>query len=102
MGLLAIHVNYVYYQILRDATYQRLYSLVKDKDYFVMTTNVDGLFAQNNFSKDKIYTPQGSFSRIQCMRACTNETWDVKPIIDRILPHIDPTTQEVSDLSCIR
>jgi len=29
-GYLAIHVNYVYYEILKDATYQQLYSLVKD------------------------------------------------------------------------
>jgi len=100
-GYLAAHVNYVYYEIQEDATYQRLYSLVRDKDYFVMTTNVDGLFVQNRFSKDRIYTPQGSFSRIQCMRACTDETWDAKPTIDGILPHIDPTTQEVTDPSCI-
>ncbi|MBT3367718.1 MAG: NAD-dependent protein deacetylase of SIR2 family [Nitrospina sp.] len=100
-GYLAPHINYVYYMIQKDTTYQRLYSLIKDKDYFVMTTNVDGLFVQNNFSKDRIYTPQGSFSRIQCMKACSDETWDVKPVIDKILPLINPTTQEVNDLSCI-
>ena len=100
-GYLAPHIDYVYYKIQKDTTYQKLYSLIKDKDYFVMTTNVDGLFVQNKFSKDRIYTPQGSFSRVQCMRACTDETWDAKPIIDEILPHIEPTTQEVNDLSCI-
>jgi len=100
-GYLAAHINYVYYKIQEDTTYQRLYSLLREKDYFVMTTNVDGLFVQNGFSEDRIYTPQGSFSRIQCMSACTDETWDAKPIIDEILPHIDPTTQEVRDLSCI-
>ena len=100
-GYLAIHVNYVYYQIQKDPTYLQLYALVKDKDYFVMTTNVDGLFVQNGFSKDKIYTAQGSFSRIQCIKRCTEETWDVKPILDKILPHIDPANQEVTDLSCI-
>jgi len=97
----AIHVNYVYYQTQKDKTHQQLYSLIKDKDYFVMTTNVDGLFVQNNFSGDRIYTPQGSFSRIQCLKRCTEETWDVKPIIDKILPQIDPVTQEVTDLSTI-
>jgi len=100
-GYLAIHVNYVYYKIREDTIYKQLYSLVSEKDYFVMTTNVDGLFVQNSFSKDRIYTPQGSFSRIQCLRRCTEETWDAKPIIDKILPHIDPVTQEVNDPSCI-
>ena len=46
MGLFSPHINYVYYKIQKDTTYQRLYSLVKDKDYFVMTTYVDGLFVQ--------------------------------------------------------
>ncbi len=100
-GYLAIHVNYVYYTIRKDPIYQKLFSLVKDKDYFVKTTNVDGLFVQNNFSKDRIYTAQGSFSRIQCLRRCTEKVWDVKPIIDKILPNIDPKTQEITDPSCI-
>ena len=100
-GYLAMHVNYVYYEIQEDRTYQQLYSLVRDKDYFVMTTNVDGLFVQNGFSKDNIYTPQGSFSRIQCINRCSEETWDVKPMIDKMLSHIDPITQEETDPSVI-
>lgn len=100
-GYLATHVNYVYYEIQKNPVYQNLYSIIKDKDYFVMTSNVDGLFVHNNFDENRIYTPQGSFSLVQCMKACTNETWDVKPIIDRILPYIDPLSQEVTDLSCI-
>ncbi len=98
---LATHVNYVYYQIQNDETYRKLYSLVQDKNYFVMTTNVDGLFVQNGFDKDKVYTPQGSFSRIQCLQRCTEQTWDAKPIIDRILSHIDPQTQEVNNPACL-
>ena len=61
-GYLAIHVNDVYYVIQKDPTYQRLYSLAKDKDYFVMTTNVDGLFDNmNGFYKAESYETVFSF-----------------------------------------
>ncbi len=100
-GYLAPHINYVYYETGKDKTYEQLYSLIQARDYFVMTTNVDGLFVQNGFSENRIYTPQGSFSRIQCMKRCTEETWDAKPVIDKIIPVIDPQTQEVTDSSVI-
>ena len=45
--------------------------------------------------------PQGDYAFMQCEAPCWRETWDIKPIIDRILPTIDPETQEITDPSVI-
>ncbi|MCT4613739.1 MAG: hypothetical protein N4A49_02560 [Marinifilaceae bacterium] len=84
-----------------DPSYQKLLNLVKDKEYFVMTTNVDRLFHKNNFDLNKIYTPQGDSSKFQCKLPCTNEVWDALPLVDKMVENIDPETQFLTDESLI-
>lgn len=69
---------YVYinrYDIEENETYLNLYNIVKNKNYFVITTNVDGRFADSKFDKDKIFTVQGDFSLFQCSKPCRQETF---------------------------
>jgi NAD-dependent SIR2 family protein deacetylase len=75
--------------------------LMADRDYFVITTNVDCMFAKSGFAEERIFTPQGNYALFQCLTPCTRETWPFKPVIDRILPTIDPATQEITDPSVI-
>lgn len=56
--------------------YKLLYELVKEKDYFVLTTNVDHQFQKSGFSEDKIFATQGDYGRIQCKRGCHQKTYD--------------------------
>jgi NAD-dependent SIR2 family protein deacetylase len=77
--------------------YARLLDLVKTKDYFVITTNVDALFERNGFEADRIYTPQGDYALMQCMKPCTSQTWPTKPAIEKALPTIDPATHKITD-----
>lgn len=56
--------------------YKMLFELVKDKDYFVLTTNVDHQFQKSGFSEDRIFATQGDYGRIQCKRGCHNKTYD--------------------------
>lgn len=56
--------------------YQKLYELVKDKDYFVITTNADHQFYKAEFGEDKIFATQGDYGLIQCMRGCHQKTYD--------------------------
>ncbi|MCH4889231.1 NAD-dependent protein deacetylase of SIR2 family [Acidaminobacter sp. JC074] len=76
-----------------DETYQNLLKLLKDKDYFILTTNVDRLFYKNGFDKDKIYTPQGDSFLFQCKEPCHDEVWDARPLIEEMVKHVDPATQ---------
>ena len=56
--------------------YQQLFDLVKEKDYFVLTTNVDYQFQKAGFSEERIFATQGDYGRIQCMKGCHPRTYD--------------------------
>ena len=69
---------YVYinrFDIEENETYLNLYNIVKDKNYFVITTNVDGRFIDSKFDKDKIFAVQGDFALFQCSKPCRQETF---------------------------
>lgn len=100
-GYLAANVNQVRFQASPHPAYHRLLDLVREKDYFVITSNVDGMFAKNGFDENLVFTPQGDYALMQCQTPCSNAVWPTKPVIDRILPRIDPTTQRVTDSSVL-
>ena len=56
--------------------HQKLFEVVKDKDYFVLTTNVDHLFQSNGFDKKKLFYTQGDYGLFQCSVPCHNKTYD--------------------------
>jgi NAD-dependent SIR2 family protein deacetylase len=85
----ATHVNYVFYEFPPSSIYQKLHAIVKEKDFYVITSNADGLFIKSGFPPDRVFQAQGNYERMNCTKACTDRTWDTKPIIDRILANID-------------
>ena len=92
---LARHINEARFQPPPQQVYKRLFDLVKDKDYFVITSNVDMLFVKNGFDESKIFTPQGDYALLQCLGPCWTKTWETKPIIDNIISNIDPITKKI-------
>ena len=56
--------------------YDRLLQLVKDKDYFVITTNVDHCFQKAGFDKERLFYTQGDYGLFQCSKPCRQETFD--------------------------
>jgi NAD-dependent SIR2 family protein deacetylase len=80
--------RYIYcnrYDRSLNPLYQALFSLVKDKDYFVLTTNVDHLFQENNFSKQRLFYTQGDYGLWQCSEPCHQKTYDNEAIIRRMV-----------------
>lgn len=76
--------RYIYinrYIDIPNNTYDLLYKLVKDKEYFVITTNVDHAFQKSGFDKDKLFYTQGDYGLLQCSTPCKQETFDNKNII---------------------
>lgn len=59
-----------------NGTYKRLFELVKDKDYFVLTTNVDHQFQKAGFDKHRVFYTQGDYGLFQCSVPCRNITYD--------------------------
>ena len=71
--------RYIYinrYQEPLKPVYQKLYQLVKDKDYFVLTTNVDHCFQKAGFDKQRLFYSQGDYGLFQCSKACQPITYD--------------------------
>ena len=65
--------------------YNKLYESVKDKDYFVITTNVDHCFQKAGFDKKRLFYTQGDYGLFQCSEPCCQETFDNKDIIFEML-----------------
>lgn len=97
-GYYLAHGNNMRFGRPHKPVYSRLLDIIgSKKDYFVITTNVDALFVRNGFSKEHIYTPQGDYALMQCQKPCSQDTWPSKPIIDRLLPSVDPLTQKLPE-----
>ena len=85
----ARHMHNMRWGFTPNNGYQTLLNMVKDKDYFVLTSNVDGCFETSGFDKDRIYTPQGEWTYYQCRRACrVDAVFESRPMLDRILPYV--------------
>jgi O-acetyl-ADP-ribose deacetylase (regulator of RNase III)/NAD-dependent SIR2 family protein deacetylase len=91
------HVHDVRFGDGRRPVYQTLFDLVGRKDWFVLTSNVDALFARNGFDQARVCSIQGDFAFLQCLTPCSNELWPSEPVIERLLPAIDPDTQALGD-----
>lgn len=65
--------------------YQNLLKLVKDKDYFVLTTNVDHCFQKAGFDKKRLFYTQGDYGLFQCSEPCCQETFDNEGIIKAMM-----------------
>lgn len=60
--------------------YRELYDIVKDKEYFVLTTNVDHQFWKAGFDSDRLFATQGDYGKIQCQRGCHPKTYDAEEL----------------------
>ena len=69
--------------------YEDLLELVKDKDYFVLTTNVDHCFQKAGFEKERLFYTQGDYGLFQCSEPCCQETWDNEEIIGEMIRRQD-------------
>ena len=70
------HIWYNRYMNAPKPVYQQLLSIVKDKDYFVLTTNVDHQFQRAGFDKNRLFYTQGDYGLLQCTKPCCQKTWD--------------------------
>ena len=71
--------RYIYVNRYMDApkqVYNRLYELTGQKDYFVLTTNVDQCFQKSGFDKQRLFCTQGDYGLFQCSEPCHQETYD--------------------------
>ena len=64
--------------------YRRLFELVKDKDYFVVTTNVDAQFYKAGFAPERIFAVQGDYGKLQCAKGCHDGLYDNEDLVQKM------------------
>ena len=80
--------RYIFINRYLDApkpVYNTLLELVKDKDYFVITTNVDHCFQKAGFDKERLFYTQGDYGLFQCSEPCGADTYDHEETVRRMM-----------------
>lgn len=76
--------RYIYINRYMDAprpVYDDLLAAVKDRDYFVLTTNVDHCFQKAGFDKNRLFYTQGDYGLWQCSEPCCDKTYDNEDVV---------------------
>ena len=73
------------YTDIPKPVYSDLLRLVQDKNYFVITTNVDHCFQKSGFDKSRLFYTQGDYGLFQCSLPCHSKTYDNEHIITEML-----------------
>jgi len=66
----AKHIQFDRFDEPPTKLYKDIYTLIKKKDYFVITTNVDSHFEKAGFEKERIFEVQGNYANLQCSKGC--------------------------------
>ncbi len=77
----ARHIYCNRYMDADNGTYKALFELVKDRNYFVITTNVDHQFQRAGFDKERLFYTQGDYGLFQCSVPCHDKTYDNKELV---------------------
>lgn len=79
------HIYINRYDIAAGKPYTDLLKIVKDKDYFVLTTNVDHQFQLAGFDKKRLFYTQGDYGLWQCSKACHDKTYDNEEAVRQMI-----------------
>lgn len=65
--------------------YKKILEIVKDNNYFIITTNVDDQFYKAGVDKNRIFATQGSYAYIQCSKACHNKIYNATDLVKEMV-----------------
>ena len=83
------HVNLNRYSVGKTSIYQKLLKLVENKDYFVLTTNVEHQFWINDFEDKRIFATQGDYGLMQCEKACHKKLYSNEKLVSEAINKIE-------------
>ena len=79
------HIFYNRYVPAPKPAYDELLSLVRDKDYFVLTTNADHQFQRAGFERHRLFYTQGDYGLWQCSLPCHEKTYDNEETVRKMI-----------------
>lgn len=79
------HISCNRYDVTPGKPYADLLELVRGRNYFVLTTNVDHQFQLAGFDKKRLFYTQGDYGLFQCSEPCCQETFDNEAVIQEMV-----------------
>lgn len=79
------HIDCNRYQPGACGLYKRLHEILKNKNYFVITTNVDHQFRLAGFPEERIFATQGDYGLFQCKKACHNTLYENRKQVEEMV-----------------
>lgn len=79
------HIYYNRYVPAPTDLYGQLLNLVKEKDYFVLTTNVDHQFQRAGFDKKRLFYTQGDYGLFQSINPHIRKTYDNEKWVEKAM-----------------
>lgn len=96
-----ILVNYYNKQNTLQA-YTKLYELVKDKNYFVLSMNTSELIMQSGLDQSKIVMPCGNEGLFQCSKSCTHDVHLNKEYVENFVGQLPEIIEAVKSGESIK
>ena len=84
----AKHIDFARFAPPAMELYRDIFRLVDGKEYFVITTNVDGQFRKAGFASNRLFEVQGDYAYLQCACGCNPERYDDKKLVKQMLGSI--------------
>jgi len=97
-GFWALHIHNVFYTPKQLGIYNMLYKLIQNKEYFVVTTNVDHQFFKGSFNEEQVFAMQGSYGLLQCQNGCHSEVYDNNECIKAMLNSMDMQSLKIKEI----
>lgn len=92
------HIFYNRYVPASKPVYDNLLKLVKNKDYFVITTNVDHQFQNAGFDKQRLFYTQGDYGLFQYSKPCHLKTYDNEETVRKMIASQNVETRRATSL----
>lgn len=86
-GYWSRHIYHNRYAVGPTPLYKEIHRIVKDKAYFILTTNVDHQFELSGFDKEHIFATQGDYGLFQCSVPCHDDLYDNESVIRAMVEH---------------
>lgn len=81
----AKHISVNRYETSALKLYQDLFALLKGKNYFIITTNVDSHFEKGGFSSNRIFEVQGNYGNLQCAKGCHDKVYHNEQLVKKMV-----------------
>lgn len=85
----ANHIKMIRYDSPAGKVYLDLLDMMKYKNYFIITTNVDSQFNKAGFDEQRMFTPQGNYGLFQCDKPCCQELFDNEEMVKKMVDNMD-------------